>query len=324
MAPEAHALTQRFSLEKLQAWEALGFGMFVHFGMSTFIGEECPDGGAPLEAYAPTGLDVDQWTSLAVDAGMKYVVLTAKHVAGHCLWPTTLTPYSVAATGQADVVGALAEACAKRGLKLGIYYCSWDNHNRFGTVTVDEVGIYESRVTTRYLDFQLVQLGELIDRYSPIFQLWIDIPQVLGPQGRQQCYDFIARKSPDTFVVMNQGCQGSSLLDTKYAWPTDIATRERQFPECARWGQGESGTTDGHSRIYEIEGSRFYVPTEICDCLGYYWFHDERDRPRSVAEVRALRTLARARSCNLLLNVPPGRDGRISDDFARVLLESAN
>ena len=149
-----------------------------------------------------------------------------------------------------------------------------------------------------------------------------DIPQVLGPEGRRALYDFVASKSPETIIVMNQGCQGSSLLDVEHAWPTDVSTRERQAPECARWGQGESGTTIGHSRTYEIDGRRFYVPTEICDCLGYYWFHDERDRPRSIAEVRAMRTIAAERNCNILLNVPPDRTGRIPVDFARTLMAS--
>src|SRR5437588_6418215 len=86
---------QRHSLEALRKWEALGYGMFIHFGMSTFVENELPSGNDASSVYAPTNLDVDQWVSVARDAGMKYAVLTSKHVAGHCLWPSALTDYDV-------------------------------------------------------------------------------------------------------------------------------------------------------------------------------------------------------------------------------------
>ncbi len=312
---------QRLPLAELQTWEAIGLGMFIHFGMSTFLGEECPDGTADPILYAPDSIDADGWCSLARQAGMKYVVLTAKHVAGHCLWPSRHTDYHVG--GKTDVVAACAEACAKHGLGLGLYYCSWDNHHRFGSVTPGEgVDIFGAYASEEYINFQLKQLEELLTGYGAIFEVWLDIPQVLGAKGRRRCYDLCASLQPRTVVVMNQGCQGSSLLDLEHAWPTDVSTRERQFPECARWGQGEEGTTVGHSRIYEIEGRRHYVPTEVCDCLGYYWFHDVRDRPRSPGEIAAMKTIARERGCNLLLNVPPDRSGRIPDAFADALLRT--
>lgn len=313
---------QRLSLENLHRWEAAGFGMFIHFGMSTFLGEECPDGTAPLSLYAPGQVDADGWIRVARDAGFRYIVLTAKHVAGHCLWPSSQTDYRICGSN-IDVVGACANACAKHGLGLGVYYCSWDNHHRFGTVTAGEAGIFESRVTDRYLSFQLAQLEELLTQYGELFEMWIDIPQVLGPEGRQRCYELCASLQPEMPVIMNQGGRGNSLLDVEYAWPTDISTRERQFPECQRWGQGMEGTTVGHHKEYAIGDSLYYVPTEICDCIGYYWFYDERDRIRTAREIAAMRHLARERGCNLLLNVPPGPAGRLTTEQERVLVESA-
>ncbi|MCW5943174.1 MAG: alpha-L-fucosidase [Fimbriimonadaceae bacterium] len=311
---------QRLPLDVLRRWEEARFGMFVHFGMSTFLGEECPDGSAPRENYAPDTVDTDRWARIARDAGVRYVVLTAKHVAGHCLWPSRLTDYRVEG---GDVVADLADSCARHGLGMGLYYCSWDNHHRFGTVTAGEVGIFASRVTPAYLDFQLAQLDELLTGYGPLFELWIDIPQVLGPEGRRAVCDLAASRQPSMPVVMNQGCRGSSTLDLEHAWPTDVSTRERQYPECQRWGQGVSGTTIGHERWYEVEGERHYVPTEVCDCIGYHWFHDERDRVRASAEVAAMRTLANARGANLLLNVPPDRTGRIPEALCATLLAQA-
>ena len=104
-------VSQRLSIEKLRAFEALGYGMFIHYGMSTFLANELPDGKDPATAYAPTNLDVGQWISVARDAGMKYAILTTKHVAGHCLWPSKLTDYTVAHIADTtDVVEAFVTA----------------------------------------------------------------------------------------------------------------------------------------------------------------------------------------------------------------------
>ena len=325
---------QRHSLEKLQAWEQLGFGMFLHFGMSTFVGDEFADGAADPSVYAPDGIEAEQWCRVAKDAGMKYLVLTAKHVAGHCLWPSNHTDYTVAkSANKTDVMAELADACAKHGLGLGFYYCSWDNHNRFGTVTAGDVGIFQSTVTREYLEFQLKQLEELLTGYGPIFEVWVDIPQVLGIEGREECYRLCASLQPDTFVIMNQGSRSGSTLDVEHAWPFDISTREKQFPECGRWGQGERGTTRGHGRWYELdsllpsEGEErgvkgYYIPTEVCETIGYHWFHFDEDEPRSPAELSAMRTLARARGANLLLNVPPDRTGVIPERAVKALVDS--
>src|SRR6266550_3526986 len=169
---------QRHSLDALHQWEQLGYGMFIHFGMSTFVGQELPDGKAPSTLYAPDKLDVDQWISVARDAGMKYAVLTAKHVSGHCLWPSAHTDYHVGTSGnKTDVVDAFVKACEKRGLMAGLYYCSWDNHHRFGSITPSHKrSIDDSSTTQQYRDFQAAQIQELLEHYSPVGEVWIDIP----------------------------------------------------------------------------------------------------------------------------------------------------
>ena len=104
--------------------------------MRSYTGSELPDGTHPSTLYAPDKLDVDQWVCVARDAGMKYAVLTTKHVAGHCLWPTKHNDYHVGTSGnKTDVVEAFVKACEKRGVLPGFYYCSWDNHNTFGSLT---------------------------------------------------------------------------------------------------------------------------------------------------------------------------------------------
>jgi alpha-L-fucosidase len=141
--------------------------MFIHFGMSTFDGDELSKGDKSSSSYRPDKLDVDQWVSVARDAGMKYAVLTAKHVAGHCLWPSRHTDYHVATSGnKTNGVEAFVTACAKRGVKPGLYYCSWDNHHRFGSVT-PTFARWDSAFTTQaYRDFQLVQVEELLTQFG--------------------------------------------------------------------------------------------------------------------------------------------------------------
>src|SRR4051812_43295333 len=117
MSDDSAKGSQRLSIDALRKWEVLGYGMFIHFGMSTFVGQELPSGNEPSSTYAPTQLDVDQWVQVARDAGMKYAVLTAKHVAGHCLWPSKFTDYDVeTSASKTDVVGEFVRACEKHGL----------------------------------------------------------------------------------------------------------------------------------------------------------------------------------------------------------------
>ncbi|MBN1466525.1 alpha-L-fucosidase, partial [candidate division KSB1 bacterium] len=198
---------QRLSLTQLHKWEQLRYGMFIHFGMSTFLGQELPDGHAPSTLYAPDALDVDQWISVARDAGMRYAILTAKHVAGHCLWPTKCTDYNVTSSANTtDVVEAFVRACEKRGVKPGFYYCSWDNHNRFGSETPSDGGDWNGQnsfpatqedvmpphTTSLYQNFQTAQIQELLQNYGPIAEMWIDIPGVLGRGYREYLYNHIA------------------------------------------------------------------------------------------------------------------------------------
>ena len=114
---------QRLTLEPLPQSEALKFGMFIHYWMSTYDGDEYSKGNLPTTAYAPDKLDVDQWVCVARDAGMKYAALTTKHVAGHCLWPTKHNDYHGGTSGNTtDVVEAFVKACEKRGVFPRPYY----------------------------------------------------------------------------------------------------------------------------------------------------------------------------------------------------------
>ena len=319
---------QRLSVEQLQAWEALGYGMFIHFGMSTFVENELPDGTHPASVYAPDKLDVDQWVSVARDAGMKYIVLCAKHVAGHCLWPSKHTDYTVANSGNTtNVFEQFVQSCEKRGVRPGFYYCSWDNHNRFGSVTPSfvEKGASWSAMnsfprgeelekplpaftTSLYQSFQTAQITELLTEFGPIFETWIDIPGVLGRGYRTFLYEYIAKLQPETYIMMNSGISDGSTYDVAYAWPSDLIAIERRVPP-----------ETGHAKWRTIEGGEYYMPGEVCDPIGKDWFFVPGDKPRPDEELLKQFEDCRTRGVNLLLDVPPDKHGLIPDMYVQAL-----
>ena len=302
--------SQRLSREQLKRWEALGYGMFIHFGMSTFAGEELPSGKEPLPLYAPTALDVSQWVSVARDAGMKYAVLTAKHVAGHCLWPAKHTDYSVAnpdSPDKTDVVGKFVTACRDKGVLPGLYYCSWDNHNRFGSRTWSDGPDYYT--TSTYQTFQTAQLTELLTQYGPVAETWIDIPGALGRGYRTFLYNHIAALQPETVIMMNSGISTQESYNVDYAWPSDLIAIERRLP-----------AEGGYQKYREIEGKEYYMPGEICDPIGKEWFWVEGDLPRRDQSLAKLLQSAQKNNVNLLLDVPPDKRGLIPKESVDALM----
>lgn len=311
---------QRLSLTKLQAWENLGYGMFIHFGMSTFAGTELPDGKAPSTLYAPDKLDVEQWVSVARDAGMKYAVLSAKHVAGHCLWPSKHTQYHVGTSGnKTNVVEAFTNACLTKGIMPGLYYCSWDNHHLWGSRTPtmthnDEkkmgTAVQLSYTTRRYQDFQTAQIEELLTHYGKIGEVWVDIPNLLPRCYREELYNQIAAWQPETVIMMNNGIGDGSNYPIANAWPSDLIAIERFLPN----------SHTGHVAWREIEGKNYYMPGEVCDPIGKDWFYVSDDKPRSDAELLGMYLVCRSRHTNLLLDVPPNKRGVIPKMYVDALM----
>ncbi len=302
---------QRLPLRRLRQWEAMKFGGFIHFGMSTFDGQELSRGERPSTDYCPRRVDVDQWVSVMRDAGMKYAVLTAKHVSGHCLWPSKLTDYHVGTSGNSkDVVGAFVDACRKRGIVPGFYYCSWDNHHLFGSMTPSMTDWYQAFTTGEYQEFQSGQIRELLTQYGPWGEVWIDIPHVLGRGYRTQLYGEIAALQPDAVIVMNSGISNAAEYPVAKAWPADIITMERTAPY----------SVTGYQKWREIEGEFYYLPGEVCDTVCHEWFHVEGDRLRSDAELLGMYLSSVSRGANLLLDAGPAKDGRLPAPVVRALL----
>src|SRR5690606_26259088 len=101
----------------------LGFGMFIHYGMPTFMEQDWSDPNAPLELFKSPKLNVDQWAKAAKSANMTYGCLTTKHHSGFPIWNTKTTDYNVMNTPlHRDVVKEFTEAFRKNGLRVMLYY----------------------------------------------------------------------------------------------------------------------------------------------------------------------------------------------------------
>ncbi len=269
-----------------------GFGVFFHVGVNTFTGEEWSDGSVPASAFDPDDLDAEEWVRTAHDLGAAYIVLTAKHHDGFCLWPTATTRYSVASSpcrgGQADVVREVSEACARYGVGFGLYLSPWDrNASCYGDPAA-------------YDDFYCTQLEELCTGYGPITELWFD-----GAGSAGRTYDWerigaiIARHQPQA-MVFNMG------------------------PATIRWVGNEDGlaadpclyVTDSadlnnyDEDVITHDEPRF-LPPECDVSIRPGWFWKEHEEPKSLDHLLTIYERSIGLGANLLLNIPPDRHGRI-------------
>ena len=292
----------------IREFQSLRYGMFIHFGMSTFTGREIDAGDMPSATYAPTDLNVDQWIATARDAGMRYAVLTSKHVSGHCLWDSKVRwqgkeyDYDVGTSGDTtDVVAAFMKACKKHGIRPGIYYCLMDAHNSYGPKKWKA-----DSLNPEYFRFVKDQLTELLQRYPGIFYLWLDIPRLASLRQRTEIYDMLKKIKPECIVMYNFGLRAGEstkkitigqFLD---AWPTDVLNSER-YPLKPGLFEPEQ----------QYKGKKYYLGYEHCDPLGKEWFWTPEDRPRNLDTLYQLYEQVQAGGGNLLLDVGPDTTGHI-------------
>lgn len=275
-------------------------GAFIHFGINTFAGREWSDGTLPPEVFDPSDLDAREWAATARRAGARYLVLTAKHHDGFCLWPTVTTDYSVASSpwrgGKGDLVREVAEACAAEGLGLGLYLSPWDRNAE----------CYENPAA--YDEFYARQLTELCTGYGPLVELWFD---GAGSDGRE--YDW--PRFMEIIWALQPGAMVFNMGTPTIRW---IGNEDGLASEPVLYAADRSP-----SNQYTASELRWddvaYMPPECDVSLRRKWFWHPDDEPKSTEHLLAIYYRSVGLGANLLLNIPPDARGRIdSDDAARL------
>ena len=315
------------SPEKLAWWTESRFGMFIHFGLysTPARGEWVQSKQAiPDEEYAqyfemfdPDLYDPVEWAKTAKAAGMKYVVLTAKHHEGFCLWDTKFTDYKVTNTPYGkDLVREFVEAFRAEGIRVGFYFSLLDwNHPDYtidarhpripeGCKPCDPSGTVGGEATwarinagkdmNRYRQFMKNQVGELLTNYGRIDIVWFDFtyPKDGGHGKTAEDWDSegllkYARSLQPWIIVDNR----LGLTDTADGW--DFVTPE-QF-KVGKWPT--------------VNGER--VPWEACQTFSGWWGYARDEMTwKSSEEVVALLIHTVSKGGNLIMNVGPTARGK--------------
>lgn len=275
----------------------LKFGMFIHFNMETYKGVQWVAGYQNPADFNPGGpIDTDAWADAAKSAGMKYAVLTAKHVSGFCLWDSKYTDYDVMNTNcsyQQDLVAQFIKSFKSRGLKVGLYYCWRDAGFAAKYKVLPPECDPATHSFAEQIEFQKKQIAELVEKYPDAFCIWNDgLDSSIMPAAEANA--FFRGLGRDVLGVANWWDwkkKGMPFLD--------IAVKEtKEFPEDNQY------------------------PSETCWKLEPGWFWKEGDRPVVTApEIVALLNRANNRRSNFLLNVGPNQQGKFEPASIAVLAE---
>jgi len=300
------------------AWQELEFYAFVHFGVNTFTDREWGTGTEDPALFQPTAFDARQWVSVFKDAGMRMVILTAKHHDGFCLWPSRYTRHSVASSpwrnGRGDVVREVADACREAGLKFGVYLSPADLHEpTYGD-------------TEGYNTYFKNQLRELLTQYGEITEVWFD---GANPRKEGMKYDYfgwyaLIRELQPNAVIFGMG------PDVRWVGNEAAHTRASEwsvFPSTvplAQFHGGDSTAEDLGSRD-KIRNAPHLLwwPAETDVSIRPGWFHHaaEDSRVKTVETLLDMYYRNVGGNCTLLLNVPPDRRGLIHEVDASRLRE---
>lgn len=302
------------------------FGMFIHFGLYAMGARHdwlmsveeitVEDYSRYLDHFDPDLYDPREWARRAREAGMKYVVLTAKHHDGFCLWDSKATDYKVTSTSVGrDLLGPFVEAARAEGLHVGFYYSLLDWHHPDFPIDIhhplrnhpDAVAMNAGRDVGRYAKYMQDQVRELLTEFGVIDVIWFDFSypnhmhHSLPGKGRndwdsENLLKLVRDLQPDIII----GDRLDLPPDTRRA--LDVITPEQYMPNVAPTVAGQP------------------VRWEACHTLSGSWgYRHDIHAWKDPAQLIDLLVDAVARGGNLLMNVAPTARGEFDAPSNRAL-----
>lgn len=308
------------------AWQELQYYGFVHFNMNTFSDREWGFGNEKPSQFAPSALDARQWARVAKEAGMKGLIITAKHHDGFVLWPSAYTEHSVKNSpwrdGKGDLIREFVDACREYGLKVGIYYSPWDrNHPDYGK--------------PEYITYMRNQLTELLTNYGELFEVWFDGANGgtgwYGGANEERVVDKLTYYDwPSMHALVRELQPGAMLFSDAgpdvrwvgnehgFAYPTTWSNLMRDsvyagMPEYSdKWAMGQ-------------ENGSHWVPAEADVSIrpGWYYHAYEDHKVKTLPELLEIYYQSIGQNSSLLINFPVDTRGLIPDSDVQVILELA-
>jgi alpha-L-fucosidase len=320
---EAPAPFDPVPTENQMRWQEMEFYAFVHFSLNTYTDQSWGYGNEDVNLFNPKELDCRQWARICKEAGMKGIIITAKHHCGFCLWPSKYTEYSIKnapwKNGKGDLVREMADACKEYGLKLGIYLSPWDRN-------------YPDYGKPEYIIYFRNQLRELLTNYGDIFEVWFDGAN--GGSGyygganetrkidRKTYYDWkntyaLVRKLQPNIVIWNDGGDRADLR-----W---VGTEEGFVGETNWSLLNAKGEVEWSMLHYGLENGDSWVPAEVNTSIRPEWFYHpgEDAKVKSVPKLMDTYYNSIGRNGTLLLNFPIMPNGLIHPNDEKVALEFA-
>ncbi|MDR1263088.1 MAG: alpha-L-fucosidase [Oscillospiraceae bacterium] len=293
-----------------QWWKDAKYGLFIHWGLysqlaGSYQGKQTSSLGEwimkhfniPVADYEkiacdfnPTGFNADEWVELAKDAGMEYIVITAKHHDGFAMYHSKCSKYNIvdATPFGRDPIAELAVSCKREGIRLCFYYSQaqdWHEPNGLGYGTPNEEKDFDEYLQNKCKP----QLKELLTQYGDVGLIWFDTPQTMSFEQSKEVKDYVKSIQPDCIV---SGRIGNTLGEY-------MSTGDNQIPILPYDGDWE-------------------VPATLNDTWGYKSFDNNWKSPEQV-----LRLLFKVngRGGNYLLNVGPDDKGVIPQGSVNILRE---
>lgn len=327
------------------------FIAFIHFGPNTFTRMEWGNGMEDPKIFDLRELDTDQWCKAMKAAGMTKVIFTAKHHDGFCLWQSRYTEHGIMSSpfkdGQGDVLKELAESCKKYDLKLGVYLSPADlfqienSEGLYGNLSKKTERVIPRAVEGRpfknkttfkftvddYNEYFLNQLFELLTEYGPVHEVWFDGAHPKRKGG--QTYDYMAWKelihklAPEAVIFGREdirwcGNEAGQTRDTEW----NVMPYQEDPNAMGRFGDLTAKSLGSRDDL--VKGKFLhYQPAETNTSIREGWFYrdDTKQKVRSADDVFDMYERSVGGNSIFLLNIPPNRQGRFSDEDVQVLEE---